>query len=225
MTDQAKPDTSQEVAAESQDSQVEQVEAGAEEMPEVLEDFYDALLEGDSTAMAALFTEDGGLTGSQEEPTRSDLSSPAMIQQTMAAWFSFVDYTNIENIDVISEGDTVVVVSSWEGMSATHQRSSRTPFSTTVVDVFELRDGLIAQCDVFFDYNDLTGFESDVMKRVMLFYTYTANIVPFMLEHEQVIGWLRYERLTSVPDIIYGRDIGSHYQGQALKLAKQFKQP
>ena len=93
--------------------------------------------------------------GSQEEPTRSDLSSPAMIQQTMAACFSYVDYTNIENLDVISEGDKVVVVSKWEGMSATHQRSSKTPFSTTVVDVFELRDGLIAQCDVFFDYSDV----------------------------------------------------------------------
>ena len=47
----------------------------------------------------------------------------------------------------------------------------------------------------------------------------------FLLEHEQVIGRLRYERLIARPEKIYGADIGSHYQGQGLKLAKQFKSP
>jgi dCTP deaminase len=50
-----------------------------------------------------------------------------------------------------------------------------------------------------------------------------SHDVPFMLEHEQIIGWLRYERLTDVPDKLYGQGIGSNYQGQALKLSKQFK--
>jgi len=50
-----------------------------------------------------------------------------------------------------------------------------------------------------------------------------SHDVPFMLEHEQIIGWLRYERLTDVPDRLYGQGIGSNYQGQALKLSKQFK--
>ena len=52
-----------------------------------------------------------------------------------------------------------------------------------------------------------------------------SHDVPFLLEHEQVIGRLHYERLTERPDRIYGADIGSHYQGQGLKLAKQFKTP
>ena len=52
-----------------------------------------------------------------------------------------------------------------------------------------------------------------------------SHDVPFLLEHEQVIGRLRYERLAERPDRIYGADIGSHYQGQGLKLAKQFKSP
>jgi len=52
-----------------------------------------------------------------------------------------------------------------------------------------------------------------------------SHDVPFLLEHEQVIGRLRYERLTERPDRIYGAGIGSHYQGQGLKLAKQFKSP
>ena len=50
-----------------------------------------------------------------------------------------------------------------------------------------------------------------------------SHDVPFMLEHEQIIGWLRYERLTGVPDKLYGAAIGSNYQGQALQLGKQFK--
>ena len=50
-----------------------------------------------------------------------------------------------------------------------------------------------------------------------------SHDVPFLLEHEQVVGRLRYERLTDVPDRLYGPAIGSSYQGQALALSKQFK--
>jgi len=27
------------------------------------------------------------------------------------------------------------------------------------------------------------------------------------------------------PDVLYGQDVASHYQGQELKLAKQFREP
>jgi dCTP deaminase len=47
--------------------------------------------------------------------------------------------------------------------------------------------------------------------------------VPFLLEHGQTVGRLVYERLTTVPDRIYGQDIGSNYQQQSLALSKQFK--
>jgi len=50
-----------------------------------------------------------------------------------------------------------------------------------------------------------------------------SHKVPFILEHGQIIGRLIYERMTQVPDIIYGRDLGSNYQGQGLKLSKHFK--
>ena len=50
-----------------------------------------------------------------------------------------------------------------------------------------------------------------------------SHTVPFILEHEQIIGRLVYERMTEVPDILYGRDLKSHYQGQHLKLSKHFK--
>ena len=50
-----------------------------------------------------------------------------------------------------------------------------------------------------------------------------SHEVPFLLEHGQIMGRLRYERLTDVPDMLYGTDLGSHYQGQALALSKHFK--
>ena len=49
-----------------------------------------------------------------------------------------------------------------------------------------------------------------------------SHEVPFLLEHGQTVGWLRYEKLTEVPDILYGQELKSNYQGQSLKLAKQF---
>ena len=51
-----------------------------------------------------------------------------------------------------------------------------------------------------------------------------SHEVPFMLEHGQTVGWLRYEPMAGIPDRLYGAKIGSNYQGQALALAKQFRQ-
>lgn len=45
---------------------------------------------------------------------------------------------------------------------------------------------------------------------------------PFVLEHGQVVGRLVYERMAERPSTLYGREIASNYQGQGLKLAKQF---
>ncbi|WP_265499220.1 2'-deoxycytidine 5'-triphosphate deaminase [Paracoccus beibuensis] len=45
---------------------------------------------------------------------------------------------------------------------------------------------------------------------------------PFVLEHGQVVGRLVYERMAARPERLYGEGIKSNYQGQGLKLAKQF---
>jgi dCTP deaminase len=52
-----------------------------------------------------------------------------------------------------------------------------------------------------------------------------SHEVPFMLEHGQTVGWLRYEPMAGPPDRLYGAAIGSSYQSQSLKLAKQFRPP
>ncbi|MCV6598463.1 MAG: 2'-deoxycytidine 5'-triphosphate deaminase [Mangrovicoccus sp.] len=48
---------------------------------------------------------------------------------------------------------------------------------------------------------------------------------PFVLEHGQRVGRLVYERMAAPPARLYGADLASNYQGQGLKLAKQFRAP
>lgn len=47
--------------------------------------------------------------------------------------------------------------------------------------------------------------------------------VPFILEHGQIVGHLVYEHMLHRPKSLYGRDLGSNYQAQGLKLSKHFK--
>lgn len=65
------------------------------------------------------------------------------------------------------------------------------------------------------------GWPKDVASKAVL--EVRSHEVPFMLEHSQTIGWLRYERLTDAPSRVYGTSIRSNYQGQGLALAKQFR--
>ncbi len=50
-----------------------------------------------------------------------------------------------------------------------------------------------------------------------------SHEVPFILVDGQIIGRLIYEKLAEPTQKIYGRDIGSNYQLQGLKLSKQFR--
>jgi dCTP deaminase len=47
--------------------------------------------------------------------------------------------------------------------------------------------------------------------------------IPFILEDGQTIGRLLYERLSDVPEHLYGSGLNSNYQGQGLKLSKHFR--
>lgn len=50
-----------------------------------------------------------------------------------------------------------------------------------------------------------------------------SHEVPFLLEDGQVVGRLKYERLTAPPNKLYGVDLSSNYQRQGLALSKHFK--
>jgi dCTP deaminase len=49
-----------------------------------------------------------------------------------------------------------------------------------------------------------------------------ARDVSFMVEHRQPVCKLAFERMSEEPDVLYGKDIGSNYQGQLTMLSKHF---
>jgi dCTP deaminase len=49
-----------------------------------------------------------------------------------------------------------------------------------------------------------------------------ARDVSFMVEHRQPVCKLAFERMAAEPDVLYGEDIGSNYQGQQTMLSKHF---
>jgi len=73
-------------------------------------------------------------------------------------------------------------------------------------------------CDPGFGVDTATGKAGN--SRAVL--EVRSHEVPFLLEHGQTVGWLRYERMSERPDRLYGQEMNSNYQGQSLKLAKQF---
>ncbi len=74
----------------------------------------------------------------------------------------------------------------------------------------------------FFD----SGFGGDVTDggaRAVL--EVRSHDVPFLVEDGQTFFRMVFEPNTAAPDIIYGQDLKSNYQGQSLKLGKHFREP
>ena len=49
-----------------------------------------------------------------------------------------------------------------------------------------------------------------------------ARDVSFMVEHRQPVCKLAFERMLEPPDVLYGEELGSNYQGQETMLSKHF---
>jgi dCTP deaminase len=67
------------------------------------------------------------------------------------------------------------------------------------------------------------GYGSSDIKGTRAVLEVRAHEVPFLIEHEQFVGRLTYMPLLCKPEKIYGLQIGSSYQQQALTLSKQFR--
>jgi dCTP deaminase len=67
------------------------------------------------------------------------------------------------------------------------------------------------------------GYGSSDIKGTRAVLEVRAHEVPFLIEHGQLVGRLNYMPLLSRPEKIYGTNIGSSYQHQALTLSKQFR--
>lgn len=67
------------------------------------------------------------------------------------------------------------------------------------------------------------GFGSGDVKGTRAVLEVRAHEVPFLIKDGQKMGRLMYIPLRSIPDKIYGANIGSNYQRQGLALSKHFK--
>lgn len=73
----------------------------------------------------------------------------------------------------------------------------------------------------FFDPGFGWSAAGDVGSRAVL--EVRSRETPFVLEDGQLVARLVYEKMAARPTRLYGEDIGSNYQGQALKLSKHFR--
>ena len=49
-----------------------------------------------------------------------------------------------------------------------------------------------------------------------------TNEIPFLLEDNQTIARIKYEKLNKESSVVYGKAINSNYQNQVLALSKHF---
>lgn len=67
------------------------------------------------------------------------------------------------------------------------------------------------------------GWSADGGQGAKLVLEIRTHDVPFLLEHGQPLFRVEFLANEADPDVLYG-GVGSHYQGQGLRLAKQFRQ-
>ena len=120
------------------------------ETPAIVDQWNDAFVAGDDEAVGALFQEDAFFEG-----PFGPLTGRTAIQARMAESMTFADWTEIEAGIVIVLDDVVVVEADNSGMSRTLNRTDMTPFSTPVVSVYEISDGLIARMMLYYDPAEL----------------------------------------------------------------------
>ena len=68
------------------------------------------------------------------------------------------------------------------------------------------------------------GFDpSGALKGTKAVLEVRAHDVPFMVEHGQRVCKLGFESMLEPPNLLYGAEIGSSYQGQDFALSKHFR--
>ena len=117
--------------------------------------------------------------------------------------------------EIILDPDEFYILASREAVTipASHA-AEMVPFNPLVG---EFRVHYAGFFDPGFGMNEAGGAGSRAVLEVR------SREVPFILEHGQIIGRLIYERLTDMPETLYGSGLNSNYQAQGLKLSKHFK--
>ncbi len=116
---------------------------------------------------------------------------------------------------VLNPGDFYILASKEAVTVPTDQAAEMRPYDSRIG---EFRVHYAGFFDPGFGVADCGGSGSRAVLEIRSFE------VPFVLRDGQRVARLAYEALTAEPDKLYGIDIGSSYQRQGLRLAKQFRQ-
>ena len=121
---------------------------GNTKAPQIVEEWTNAFVAGDAEAVGALYTGDAVL----EEPgVPAVVSGRSAIQAFHALGMQVADWTEKRYDNIIVSDDVIVMEGENRGMSGT------TPFSTQVITVLELEDGLISRAIIYYDPAELFG--------------------------------------------------------------------
>lgn len=128
--------------------------AAEDEMPDVLDQWTEAVMAGDAAAIAALYTEDG--VWHDHARARIFEGRPA-IESGLEGALLYLTLTEMELLSLERNGDTIVTEWRWSGTSSTHARPSddQTPFETDVDFTFVLDGDAIASSDFTYEYASL----------------------------------------------------------------------
>jgi len=120
--------------------------------PQIVEKWTSAFIAGDAEAVGVLYTEDAVL----EEPgVPAVVSGRSAIQAFHAQGMQYADWAEKSYDNIIVSDDVVVMEGENSGMSRTPARSTMTPFSTQVITVLELEDGLVSRAIIYYDPAEL----------------------------------------------------------------------
>ncbi len=123
----------------------------------------------------------------------------------------FQPITAPESQFIILDPDEFYILASREALTIpAHTAAEMTPISPGLGEFRVHYAG-------FFD----PGFGTEKPSRGVL--EVRSHDAPFVLEDGQLVARLVYEHMATIPHQVYGQNVKSNYQGQALKLSKHFR--
>jgi dCTP deaminase len=161
----------------------------------------------------SLQSEKGNIVGYKAKKNR-DLIDLDMINHYKVSEFWDPIYANQDDYLILEPEAFYIFASKERCRIPEHLAAEMVPYDT---GSGELRTHYAG----FFD-SGFGGRKSEGGARAVL--EVRSHDVPFLIEDGQTFFRMVFEPNTEIPDLIYGRDIESNYQGQDLKLSKHFKE-
>jgi dCTP deaminase len=161
----------------------------------------------------SLQSEKGGIVGYKAKKNR-DLIDLDMINHYKVSEFWDPIYANQDDYLILEPEAFYIFASKERCRIPAHLAAEMVPYDT---GSGELRTHYAG----FFD-SGFGGRKSEGGARAVL--EVRSHDVPFLIEDGQTFFRMVFEPNTEIPELIYGRDIESNYQGQDLKLSKHFKE-